>query len=216
VGDPSRPEPVRVVVVHANALGAETLQVALDQDEGVEVVGRAVTCVEAVESAMEHDADLVLIDAAVDDDEGPVVAAAVHEKLARVALLMLVDEGSDRVTHAAVRAGCSGVVPKAGSVADVANAIRRAADGEVLLGADVLARLIPLQSARGIGTDLTRRELEVLGLLRDGASTDDISRRLHVSRHTVRNHIRRVLTKLGTTRRLEAVAVAVRHGLIDR
>lgn len=209
-------ESVSVVVAHPNALGAETLQLALAREPDFAVLA-ATSSSEAVETAVSGRADVVVIDFAVGDDEGPLAAAAVRERLPGVALLMLVDgDRSDQVMLASVAAGCSGVLTKERAVRDLVDAIRRVAKGEVLLGADVLARLLPMRAAPRVTSTLSPRELEVLRLLRDGVSTRDMAFRLRLSHHTVRNHVQAVLAKLRAANRLEAVAIAVRQGVIDR
>ena len=208
--------PIRVLVVHAHPMGAEALQVALRDEADLDVVGTATSCNRAVATAVDQDVDVALIDFAVDNDGGAVVASAIRERCSSVAGVMLVGRGSDRVTHSALRAGCSAVLTKDRTLHDLAEAIRRVATGEVLLGADELARLIPFRTGQAVGADLSRRELEVLALLRDGRSTKEIATQLTVSGHTVRNHVQRILTKLAAGSRLEAVAIAVRHGLIGR
>jgi DNA-binding NarL/FixJ family response regulator len=206
----------RVLVVHENALGAEALQVALDQEDDLDVVAGATSCEAAVDAAVEMDVGVVVIDYCVENDHGPAAAAAIRDQVPGVAEVMLVDSGSDGVTHAAVRAGCSAVIRKDRPLRDLVDAIGRVARGEVLLGADQLARLIPFKTGRAVGMDLSAREREVLALLSDGMSNKDIAERLSVSGHTVRNHVQRILMKLHAASRLEAVAIAVRHGLISR
>jgi DNA-binding NarL/FixJ family response regulator len=82
----------------------------------------------------------------------------------------------------------------------------------------MLARLLPKlrRDFRGVGADLTAREIEVLNLLADGVSNQVIAERLVVSLHTVRNHVQNVITKLGAHSKLEAVATAVREGILRR
>lgn len=206
----------RVLVVHENALGAEALQVALDREEEFEVVAGATSCEAAVDAAVELDVGVVVIDYSVENDHGPAAAAAIRAQVPGVAGVMLVDARTDGVTHAAVRAGCSAVIQKDRPLHDLIDAISRVARGEVLLGADQLARLIPFKAGRAFGHDLSARERQVLVLLRDGLSNKDIAERLTVSSHTVRNHVQRILMKLEAGSRLEAVAIAVRHGLISR
>jgi DNA-binding NarL/FixJ family response regulator len=209
-------ESVCVVVAYENALGAEALQVALAREPDLDVLA-ATSSSDAVETAVSGQADVVVIDFAVDDDEGPVAAAAVRARLPGVALLMLVEgDGSDQVMLASVSAGCTGVLTKERAIRELVDAIRRVAKGEVLLGADVLARLLPMRTAPPVTSTLSPRELEVLRLLRDGVSTRDMAARLGLSHHTVRNHVRAVLAKLRAANRLEAVAIAVRQGVIDR
>jgi DNA-binding NarL/FixJ family response regulator len=207
---------VRVVVAYENALGAEALQVALAREPDLDVLA-ATSSSDAVETAVSGRADVVVIDFAVDDDEGPVAAAAVRSRLPGVGLLMLVEgDRSDQVMLASVAAGCTGVLSKERAIRELVDAIRRVAKGEVLLGADVLARLLPMRAAPRVTTTLSPRELEVLRLLRDGVSTREMAARLRLSHHTVRNHAQAVLAKLRATNRLEAVAIDIRQGVIDR
>lgn len=208
---------IRVVVVHANRMGAEVLQYALSRDPDIDVVAGVTRPAAAVDAVATTDADVALIDNSIGGGDGPSVAASLRDRCPGTGLLMLVEEGSDVTLRAAVRAGCAGVVSEESSMNDALDAIRRVARGEVLLGADVLARLLPLRPvAPAPSVDLSRRELEVLRLLVDGLSTQDIAERLTVSPHTVRNHVQRVLVKLRAGSRLEAVALAVRQGLIER
>ena len=78
-----------------------------------------------------------------------------------------------------------------------------------------IVRPIPAPRSSGRSGDLTPRQHEVLQLLADGASTEDIARRLHLSKETVRNHVRAILRALGAHSRLEAVAMARRRGLVE-
>ena len=97
-------------------------------------------------------------------------------------------------------------------------AVRLAADGEALVSADMLARLLPRlrRSHHGLGWNLTPRERQVLELLAEGDTKEVIASRLLVSTNTVRNHIQNILTKLDAHSRLEAVAAAAREGLLHR
>jgi len=95
--------------------------------------------------------------------------------------------------------------------------VRAVANGEPVFGsgllASVIARLTGRLSPRG--AELTARESETLQLLAEGASTEQISDRLGIARNTTRNHIQRLMAKLGARSKLEAVAIARRRGLID-
>ena len=82
--------------------------------------------------------------------------------------------------------------------------------------ADLLSRaLSPATDKQGVGADLTAREREVLAMLADGSSTEEIGSDLFLSLHTVRNHVRNILTKLHARTKLEAVVIAARAGLVD-
>jgi DNA-binding CsgD family transcriptional regulator len=94
--------------------------------------------------------------------------------------------------------------------------VRDVAAGGVVFDPELLPGVFDRLAGRGLGggAALTARERETLDLLAEGATTDEIGRRLGVSRNTTRNHVQRVLEKLGARSKLEAVAVARREGLI--
>jgi DNA-binding NarL/FixJ family response regulator len=114
-------------------------------------------------------------------------------------------------------AGCTGFVSKDESVNDLVRSIRKAVVGEVVVPPELVPALVAHvgPGRAGLGADLTEREREVLALLGRGRSTDEIVAELALSPHTVRNHIRNVLTKLNAHSRLEGVAIAGRAGIIS-
>lgn len=123
----------------------------------------------------------------------------------------------DTVIAAAIEAGCAAYVTKDRAAQDVVVAVRAAARGEVTFPASALARMIPrMRGGTTAGSAaLTPRELEVLQLLADGRSTDEIADQLVVSPSTVRNHTQSILRKLDVHSKLEAVATAVRQGIVS-
>jgi DNA-binding NarL/FixJ family response regulator len=126
---------------------------------------------------------------------------------------MLTGFGDDRVLVAAIEAGCSGFLTKDRAAAEVAGVVRAAAAGEALISPALLARLH--HTTRPVGTDLTERERQVVGLMAHGRSNKAIASDLYLSLNTVRNYVQSVLTKLSAHSKLEAVSNAVRDGIID-
>lgn len=131
---------------------------------------------------------------------------------------MVTGSPQDEVLMAAVEAGCRGFMTKDRAVAELVAAIRVVHGGGAFMPASTLADLLPRLSRdyQPTGADLTRREREVLDMLALGLATPDIAARLYLSVNTVRNHVQNLLAKLGAHSKLEAVAVARRHGLLDR
>jgi DNA-binding NarL/FixJ family response regulator len=109
------------------------------------------------------------------------------------------------------------LVGKSSRLEDLESAVRQVAAGEPAFGPGLLSGVLDRLTGRngGNGAGLTTRELETLVLLGDGASTEEISERLGVARNTARNHVQRVLEKLGARSKLEAVAIARREGVLD-
>ena len=132
-------------------------------------------------------------------------------------LVMLTGQADSGVLAAALESGCSGFVTKDGNLRDLASAIRGVLAGEVRVPQKLITQLAAYLRPRPVatGSDLTRREFEVLRLLAEGHSTSAIVAELVLSIHTVRNHIRNILMKLNAQSRLEAVAIATRQGLLS-
>jgi DNA-binding NarL/FixJ family response regulator len=129
---------------------------------------------------------------------------------------MLTGFAEDDVLVAAIEAGCSGYVTKHNAVDEVVSAVRAAAAGEALISPSMLARLLPKlrRGYQGLGSDITPRELEVLRMLAEGLSNRAIADKMSISLHTVRNYVQSLLTKLQAHSKLEAVAAAVKEGII--
>jgi DNA-binding NarL/FixJ family response regulator len=123
----------------------------------------------------------------------------------------------DAVLRAAVVAGCAGFVTKDRSVDELVEAVRSVHAGRGAIDPAAAARLAtaPAPAAEPHRFDLTERELEVLRLLAEGFSTRSISEELFISNNTARNHVQRLIAKLGAHSRLEAVATARRSGVLD-
>lgn len=209
-------EPIRVVVIDDHRMFAESLARLLSDEPDIEVVateGDGMTGLRAVER---HDPRVVLLDNQLPGQAGVEVAREIRAVRPDTMVVMLTGAVDDRVLLAAIDAGCSGFLTKDHASSAVAEAVRAAAQGEVLIPPALLARLLPQlnRAHRGVGSDLSARELEVLELLATGASNKAIAAELSLSVNTVRNHVQQVLVKLDAHSKLEAVATAVREGIV--
>jgi DNA-binding NarL/FixJ family response regulator len=159
---------------------------------------------------------VVLLDQQLPGRDGLSVARDIKARNADVMIVMVTGAPDDRVLLGAIDAGCSGFLTKDRLVDEVVESVRAAAAGEVLIPPSLLARLLPQlnRTSRGIGGDLSPRELEVLELLATGATNKAIAEQLYLSVNTIRNHVQQVLVKLGAHSKLEAVSIAVREGII--
>ncbi|MEV6878555.1 response regulator transcription factor [Amycolatopsis sp. NPDC051128] len=208
------PSPVRVLLVEDHDMVAEALQQALDRADGITVVGRARSRAEAVADAREHAPDVVVLDRRLADGDALTVIPELGAEGARV--LVLTGDATPSVAAQVAKAGGAGLLLKSSQLGVLETAVRDVAAGAVVFDAELLPGVFDRLTGRvpGGGAALTARERETLDLLAEGATTDEIGRRLGVSRNTTRNHVQRVLEKLGARSKLEAVAVARREGLI--
>ncbi len=207
---------VRVLIVDDHAMFAEGMARTLADEPGIEVVGWVVTGGEAVEVCRRDPPDVVLMDFGLPDRDGASTARTIREQSPCTRVVMVTSFVDDSVLLATIDAGCSGYLTKNQPTASVVDAIRAAHAGEALIAPAMLARLLPRlrRTYRGLGSDLTPREMEVLELLAEGVANTEIAARLVVSLNTVRKHVQNILTKLHAHSKLEAVAIAAREQVI--
>ena len=208
-------ELTRVLVVDDHRMFTELLAHLLDGYDDIELVGVATTADEALAFAATDPPDVAVIDYRLPGEDGARVAARFKAAHPSVKLVMLTGFDDDEVLRSAITAGCSGFVTKDRAAEDLVSAVRAVRSGAPALDPEAVNRLIvaPAPERRGALRSLTSRELDVLELLVEGISTRGIAERLFVSVNTARNHVQRVLAKLGVHSRLEAVALASREGL---
>ena len=208
--------PTTVVICDDHLVLAQGMAAMLASEADIVVDGIAGSVAEVVAMVDRRHPDVLLMDYELWN--GVEATRALTQARPWLHVVMLTSYVDRTVLVAAIEAGCTGFLTKHGGAQGIADAIRQAAGGEALVTPSLLCQLLPhlRRTQRGVGADLTRRELEVLELLVEGASGGEIADRLYVSANTVRNHVQRILTKLDAHSRLQAVAVAVQEGIIRR
>ena len=204
-----------MLLVDDHQLVAEAIAHVLDAADGIAVVG-SITSVSAVRE-VDARPDVVLMDYVLPDGTGAEATRIAKARWPRVRVIMLTSIDADETILETVRAGSDGYLTKGRALADVSGAVRAVMAGEVLLPPEVIgtiARRLEVQSAIRPVQSLTARELEVLSHLSAGESSRHIAATLDISTETVRSHVQAIRRKLGARSRLEAVATAIRRGLI--
>jgi DNA-binding NarL/FixJ family response regulator len=215
--DPANEPPqIRIMVVDDHQLLTQSLLIVLEEEADFEVVATASTVAEALTMARRHRPDVVLMDYRLPDGHGTDAARLLREENPDVKVVMLTGFPDDAILVAAIEAGCSGYITKESAVAEAISAVRAAHAGEALISPSMLVRLLPKlrRDYRGVGATLTERELEVLNLLAQGQQNQAVADQLYLSVNTVRKHVQSILSKLNAHSKLEAVAIAVREGMI--
>jgi len=217
-------EPIRVLVVDDHALFRRGLQMVLEQEPDIEVVGEASDGTEAVETAAETLPDIVLMDVRMPRRGGIDACTAIHDVAPSTKIIMLTISDEEADLYDAIKAGAMGYLLKEISIEEVASAIRAVHGGQSLISPSMASKLLTEFAAMVKKTDerqqvpaprLTDREMEVLKLVAKGLNNRDIAKQLFISENTVKNHIRNILEKLQLHSRMEAVVYAVREKLLE-
>ena len=204
----------RVLVAATDRLTRLAIRRALEQED-FSVCAEATDAATAVRAALRERPDACLVDAELEGDAGGAIRAITVE-VPDAALVLLTSGGGDRVVFDALCAGATGSIPRDAEPARLAHTLQVVLEGDVPLPRSVVAALIeesrapardelaPQGRSPG-GGELTKREREVLELLREGRTTAEIAARLFISKVTVRSHICAVVRKLGVSDRQAAI-----------
>jgi len=209
-------EVIRVLVVDDHQMMAEGLRAAVATEPGLTVVGVARDVSEARSLAAELRPDVVLMDYSLPSGTGFDSAQLLKQDNPNVKVIILTGHHDDTLVIKAVELGLDGFLRKTASIDAVVAAVRQAHAGEAVFSPrDLTLVMRNVRKAGKSPTDLTDREIEVLQLMANGASTETMATSLFVSAHTIRSHVRHILEKLGAHSKLEAVAMAIREGIVD-
>jgi two-component system, NarL family, nitrate/nitrite response regulator NarL len=208
----------RLLVVTGVRLYSDGLKLLLEAEREIDVVGTAASDLEALESTIRLCPDVVLLD--MELSGAARLLRAFAREPSRPKLIALGVEESDDGLVDCIAAGASGWVSRDGSLDQLVARIRSAARGEMdcspgVAGrlAERVARLAAEAEPRGSEPHLTARESEIVGLIEEGLSNRQIAGRLSIELSTVKNHVHRILEKLGLSRRGE-VAARARRGVL--
>jgi DNA-binding NarL/FixJ family response regulator len=205
---------IRVLVVDDHPVVRQGLMAILRFKPDIDLVGEAADGVEAVELILARRPDVVLLDLRLPRLSGIEVMRHVRAEAPQVRFLVLTTYDTDAYIAPALAAGAHGYLLKDATPDELVHAIRALAQGGAALEAGVAARLLERVADRTSGDELSARELDVLHLLVRGESNKAIATQLTLSENTVRTHISHILQKLDAQSRGEAVAIALKHGLV--
>jgi DNA-binding NarL/FixJ family response regulator len=213
--------PERILLVDDHPLTRSALSALLRQ-HGFDVVGEAADGREAIAKAGGLRPDVVLLDLSMPGVDGLTALPQLREAAPECEVVVLTASAMEENLLAAIRAGAAGYLLKSEPPARIVEFLRGVARGEAALSGSVARRLLEqVRTTGGRGTGvpdaiaavLSARELEVLLLLDDHLATDEIAKRLFISEHTVRSHVKSLLRKLGVSSRREALeALSVARG----
>ena len=208
---------IRVLVADDHGIVRSGVRMLLDQQEGLHVVAEAEDGVEAVQMALKHKPDVLVLDVSMPRMTGIQATHEVKQHLPDAAVVLLSMHDDQRYFYEALKAGAAGYVLKRTADSQLVEAIRAAVRGEPFISPvaeEELLRTWVDEGSEG-GSELTPRELEVVKLIAEAHTNKQIAQVLNVSEKTVESHRGNVLAKLGMRDRVELVRYAIRRGLIE-
>lgn len=213
---------IRVLIADDETLIRSGLQLMLESQTDLRVVAEAVDGEDAVQLAITYRPDVILMDIQMPRMSGIEATRQITNGGSPPRVVMLTTFGDDDNVYQALRAGASGFLLKDSRPEDVIRAIRVVAKGEALLSPAVTRRLVDgfITSHQPASTDtsyerLTDREQEIVALVAEGLSNQEIAERMFVSFSTAKTHVSHVLTKLDLRDRIHIVIYAYQHGLVE-
>lgn len=220
-----RKEPIRVLLVDDQVLMRRGLRKLLEVEDGIEVVGEAADGVEALRLILDTRPDVALVDARMPKMDGVELIRRLSEEHPRVAAIVLTTFDDDEYVFGGLKAGARGYLLKDTPPEELVSGIEKASRNETVLGGQIAARVVSElrrttdlaeRPSRPEHEVLSGREVEVAKLVGAGASNREIALRLYISEGTAKNHISKILRKLGLRDRTQLALYAVERGWTKR
>jgi DNA-binding NarL/FixJ family response regulator len=214
---------IKVLIVDDHALFRRGIQMVLEQEDDIDVVGEATDGQHAFERAEELMPDVVLMDVRMPKRTGIEATRQIKDVLPHAKILMLTVSDEEEDLYEAIKAGASGYLLKEISIEEVADAIRKVHAGQSLISPSMASKLLTEFASMAKKDEekqqmpaprLTDREMEVLTLVAQGLNNRDIAKELFISENTVKNHVRNILEKLHLRSRLDADLIVTHPHLV--
>ena len=212
---------LRILLVDDHEVVRLGMKALLERHQSFTVVAEADSEEDALEQALAHEPDIVLMDIRLAGGSGIEACQRIKDALPETKVIMLTSFAEDELLFAAIRAGASGYVLKQVGGGDLVRALEATARGESMLDPSLTQRVF-VEVRRSIKkeeavafVDLTGQERQVLALIASGKTNREIASELFLSEGTVRNYVSSILSKLNVSNRAEAAAYAIKHHLQD-
>jgi DNA-binding NarL/FixJ family response regulator len=209
---------IRALIVDDHPVTREGLRTALElSEDAVVVVGEAGSGEEAVTRARDLTPDVVFMDVRMPGMDGIEATRRIREASPETRVILITIDESRGAISEAIQAGVSGYLLKDASPDALVDAARNAVEGNAVIHPQLTKTFIEEAQTGGDEprtTPLSKREREILQRVADGATTRQVATDLGISPHTVKTHLERIFEKLGANDRAQAVAIAIRNGIV--
>lgn len=208
-------EPIKLLLADDHEIVRAGLAKILGPEPDIDIVGEARDGVEAIGKALEFQPDIILMDIFMPGCSGLEAMVAIKEKLPSTRVLMLTISEQEEDLFQAVRLGAQGYLLKSAAIDDIVTAIRQVAEGQVMLSPYIAGKLLE-EFRHEQSAPLSPREMEVLKLVGKGLTNRQIAEQLTVTQSTAKTYLQRIIDKLHLENKAEAMAYALRRGLVGR
>lgn len=210
--------PIKVLVVDDHEMVRRGIISYLETEDDIEVVGEASDGAQAVELCQKLKPDVVLMDLIMQNMDGIAATKKIKTELPETKIIILTSFVDEQLVFPALEAGALSYLLKTATAEDIVNAIRSAQESQSIIEPKVAAQMVHrLQSASTAKLpheELTERELEVLRLIGEGLTNQEIAETLFIGIKTVKTHVSNILSKLGVNDRTQAAIYAHRNKLV--
>ena len=208
--------PIKVMIVDDHPIVRDGLKNMLLAFDDFQLAGEAENGYAALAGCQQNIPDVILMDILMPGMDGIQTTRAILDQYPQVKILILTSYPKDDLVQEAIESGAKGYLLKNATIDTLANAIRSAFAGQLVLGPEASNALIHARTVPPTPEeDLSKRELEVLALIVEGMSNEEIAERLVISPATARHHVSACIRKLGAANRAQAAALAVKLGLVS-
>ena len=203
-------EPIRILVAEDHLVARVGVSTIVNMQPDMTIVAEASNGVQAVEQFRRHRPDIALLDLRMPGMTGTEAAAAIRKEFPEARMIALTTYGGDEDIRRALAAGVKAYLTKDVLHDELLKAIRAVHAGQTYLPAGVAAAL----AAQMPRPDLSAREVQVLELIVRGLANKQIAYSLSIAEHTVKNHVKNILSKLGVQDRTQAATAAIQRGIV--
>ncbi|SCL88229.1 Transcriptional regulatory protein LiaR [Bacillus cytotoxicus] len=208
---------IKVLLVDDHEMVRMGVSAYLSTQPDIEVVGEAENGRKGSELALQLKPDIILMDLVMDEMDGVEATRAIIKEWPEAKIVVVTSFLDDEKLYPVIEAGATSYLLKTSRASDIADAVRATYDGETVLEPKVTGKMMSRmrqKKEQPLHDDLTEREFEILLLIAEGKSNQEIADELFIALKTVKTHVSNILNKLNVSDRTQAVIYAFRHQLI--